>query len=546
MRALRQAGLPALLARLYAARGVASADQLTARLQDLLPFDGLLAVHDAARLLADAVTAGKKILIVADYDCDGATACAVGVRALRAFGARVEYLVPNRMIHGYGLTPEIVRLAHARSPDWIVTVDNGIASVEGVEEAHRLGIPVLVTDHHLPGGRLPRAACVVNPNQPGCGFPSKHLAGVGVMFYVMLALRAELRARGAGGEGPDLRTLLDLVALGTVADVVPLDANNRRLVGAGLARVRRGQAQAGVDALLRLAGRDPARAGAFDLGFCVGPRVNAAGRLGDMTLGIECLIEDDAARAGALAEDLDGLNRERQRVTAEMQAEAEAACAGVDGDGGHSLCLFDPGWHPGVVGLVAARLKERTGRPTLAFAPTDGGELRGSGRSVPGLHLRDALDRVAKREPGLILRFGGHAMAAGLSLHGENLERFRAAFEAVARELLSPADLAGVVETDGELPPAEMNLATAELLDAQVWGQGFPAPAFCNDFEVLEQRVVGGRHLKLVLAGEGGRFDAIFFGREAPLPARGRAVYALEANEFRGARSLQLRVTHWV
>ncbi|CAG1000631.1 partial Single-stranded-DNA-specific exonuclease RecJ, partial [Rhodocyclaceae bacterium] len=398
---LEQSGVHPLLARLYAARGVAGKDDLDTRLAALLPPDSLKGAEDAARLLADAIAAKKKLLIVADYDCDGATACAVGLRALRMMGATVDYLVPNRFETGYGLSPEVVRIAAEKKPDVIVTVDNGIASVEGVAEARRLGIATLITDHHLPGDELPDADVIVNPNQPGCRFPSKSLAGVGVMFYVMLALRAELRRRGAFGEGngPNLGALLDLVALGTVADVVPLDRNNRILVAQGLARIREGRMQPGLKALFRVAGREPARAATFDLGFAVGPRINAAGRLGDMSVGIECLATDDEGRANNIAQQLDAINRERREIEAGMREDADLLLEETDAENRASLVLFDPEWHQGVIGILAGRVKEKLHRPTFAFARGNDGEVKGSGRSIPGLHLRDALDLVAKHRP---------------------------------------------------------------------------------------------------------------------------------------------------
>ncbi len=415
---LQQSGLAPVWARLYAARGVTHPEQIAHRLPHLLPPAGLLHIERAAALLADAIRDGKRLLIVADYDADGATACAVGVRGLRLLGAQVDYIVPNRIEHGYGLSPDIVQLAAERDPDLLLTVDNGIAAVEGVAAANALGIPVLVTDHHLPGDALPDAACIVNPNQPGCAFASKNLAGVGVMFYVLLALRAELRQRGvfADQAEPDLRSLLDLVALGTVADVVKLDANNRTLVENGLARMRAGKASAGIDALFHAAGRDPARATVFDLGFMLGPRLNAAGRLDDMSLGIECLLADDPGIAKELAQQLDSLNRARREVEADMLEEALAILATFNPGDSHSLTAYQPGWHDGVIGILASRLKDKFHRPTVVFAASESGELKGSGRSIPGLHLRDALDLIDKRHPGLILKFGGHAMAAGLSL----------------------------------------------------------------------------------------------------------------------------------
>ncbi|KVW95690.1 single-stranded-DNA-specific exonuclease RecJ [Thiobacillus denitrificans] len=545
--ALEQAGLAPAWARLYAARGVTHPEQIAHRLPQLLPPAGLLHIERAAALLADAIAANKRLLIIADYDADGATACAVGVRGLRLLGARVDFIVPNRLEHGYGLTPDIVKLAAERQPDLIVTVDNGIAAVDGVAAANALGIPVLVTDHHLPGDALPDAACIVNPNQPGCGFASKNLAGVGVMFYVLLALRAELRQRGvyAAQAEPDLRVLLDLVALGTVADVVRLDANNRALIENGLARMRAGKASAGINALFRAAARDPARATVFDLGFMLGPRLNAAGRIDDMALGIECLLADDPATAQQLAQRLDTLNRTRRGVEADMLEEALAILASFSPTDNHSLTAYQPDWHIGVIGILASRLKDKFHRPTIVLARSDSGELKGSGRSIPGLHLRDALDLVDKRHPGLILKFGGHAMAAGLSLPAGHHDEFSQAFETVVRELIDPADLEGVIETDGELDAADHSYQFAIELDHAVWGQGFPAPLFTATFDVMAQRVVGEKHLKLKLARAGEVFEAMRFFHADPLPDRIRAVYALMPNEYNGQQTLQLKLQHW-
>jgi len=545
--ALEQAGLAPAWARLYAARGVTHPEQVAHRLPQLLPPAGLLHIERAAALLADAIAANKRLLIIADYDADGATACAVGVRGLTLLGARVDFIVPNRLEHGYGLTPDIVKLAAEREPDLLVTVDNGIAAVDGVAAANALGIPVLVTDHHLPGDALPDAACIVNPNQPGCGFASKNLAGVGVMFYVLLALRAELRQRGAyaAQAEPDLRALLDLVALGTIADVVRLDANNRTLIENGLARMRAGKAYAGVNALFRAAARDPTRATVFDLGFMLGPRLNAAGRIDDMALGVECLLADDPATAQQLAQRLDALNRARRDVESDMLEEALAILASFSPTDSHSLTAYQPGWHIGVIGILASRLKDKFHRPTIVLANSENGELKGSGRSIPGLHLRDALDLVDKRHPGLILKFGGHAMAAGLSLAAGRHEEFGLAFEAVVRELIDPADLQGVIETDGELAAADHSYALAQQLDHAVWGQGFPAPLFTATFDVVAQRVVGEKHLKLKLARAGAAFEAMHFFHPDPLPDRIRAVYALMPNEFNGQQSLQLKLQHW-
>jgi len=546
---LRASGLHPVLAKIYASRGISDAAQLDTSLARLLPFDQLLNCTAMAALLADAIAAKKRLLIVADYDADGATACAVGMLGLRSLGAEIEYLVPNRFEYGYGLTPEIVKLAAGRNPDFLITVDNGIASVEGVAEANRLGIQVLVTDHHLPGEHLPAAACIVNPNQRGCTFPSKHLAGVGVMFYVLVALRAELRRRDGFSvrKEPNLAELLDLVALGTVADVVRLDDNNRILVDQGLRRIRAGRARAGIKALFRVAGRDASRSSTYDLGFVAGPRLNAAGRLTDMSVGIECLLAQDAARAAQLAAQLDALNRERRDIEAGMQATALALIDKIDVADTCSLSLYDASWHQGVIGILAARLRERYHRPAIAFASGDGGEAKGSGRSIPGLHLRDALDLVTKRHPGLILRFGGHAAAAGLTLRREDIAAFGVAFEEIVRELVGPAGLERVIETDGSLPATQIDLALAEALESPVWGQGFHSPVFCDEYEIADQRVVGGRHLKLRLrTPDSARlFNGILFGRNDPLPLRIRAVYRVQVNEFNATRSVQLLVEHW-
>jgi len=555
---LIRAGVHPVLARVLAARRIRSADELDLDSSRLLAPSLLARCDEAAAFLADTIAAGRHILIVADYDADGATACALAIRALRAMGARVDYLVPNRFELGYGLSPELVDLAARSHPDLLVTVDNGIASVEGVERARSLGIATLITDHHLAAERLPRADVIVNPNQPGCAFPSKALAGVGVMFYVLLALRAELRRRGVlANGGPNLGALADLVALGTVADVVPLDANNRVLVAQGLKRLRAGKGQPGLNALLRLGGRAPAQASAFDLGFVMGPRLNAAGRLADMGLGIECLITDDEARAANIARQLDELNRERRRIEAGMLDEALAAIdslgarAADDAAAHAAFSFYDPGWHQGVVGILASRLRERLHRPVLCFAPSErsgdgpkAGLLRGSGRSIPGLHLRDCLDLVAKRAPELILHFGGHAQAAGLTIREADYERFVAQFERAAGELTPAEALAPVIETDGGLDPAYFSLEVAQMLEAQIWGQGFPAPLFCDTFAVETQRVVGERHLKLRLAKDGRRIEAMRFGSLDPLPSRARVAYRLKVNEFNGLKNVQLNVEH--
>lgn len=540
-------GIPPLLARLFAARGLVEPAETALALSHMLPPGSLSQAEQMAVHLADAIRDGKRILIVADYDSDGATACAVGVRALRLFGGRVDYIVPNRFEYGYGLTPEIVHLAAARSPDILVTVDNGIASHAGVAEANRLGMQVLVTDHHLPANTLPEAACIVNPNQPGCPFGSKNTAGVGVIFYVMLALRAELRKRNAFSRHaePNLGDLLDLVALGTVADVVRLDRNNRILVEQGLGRIRAGRACAGIQALLRVSGRQPTRVTSQDLGFALGPRLNAAGRLDDMSIGIECLLTDDPVRAMALASQLDAINRQRREIEADMKEEALARLDTVNVADNVTITLFDPDWHQGVIGIVASRIKERYNRPVIVFARDKNGEIKGSGRSIPGYHLRDGLDLLSKRHPALIQKFGGHAMAAGLAIREQDLPVFIEQFEAVSRELLTPALLTRVIETDGCLETGDMTLDNALLLERQVWGQGFPPPAFEGEFLVEHQRVVGEKHLKLRLGMEGRSYDSILFFHNEPLPAQIHAIYGLEANEFNGQMNLQLRLEHW-
>jgi len=547
--ALEAAGLPPVLARIYAARGITSATELDHTLRALPSFTGLRGIDDAAARLARAIATGERILIVADYDADGATACAVAVRGLRALGATVDFIVPNRFEFGYGLTPEIVALAAQREPALLVTVDNGIASVDGVSAAAARGIDVLVTDHHLPGPALPSPAIIVNPNQPGCGFTSKHLAGVGVMFYVLFATRARLRADGAFAQRPEpnLAVLLDLVALGTVADVVRLDQTNRVFVEQGLARIRGGKAHPGVAALFAVAGRDARRATAFDLGFVAGPRLNAAGRLADMTLGIRCLLADSTGEAMDLARQLDSLNRERREIEATMQEDALAdLAASIEAPEDQcTLCLFRPEWHQGVVGIVAARLKDKFHRPTIVFARAADGDLRGSGRSIAGFHLRDALDLVAKRHPAAIAKFGGHAFAAGLTLREADLEVFRAAFETVAREALSPSDLARTIDSDGELGHGELTFDLARTLRECVWGQGLPAPAFDDVFDVVGTRIVGGQHTKVSLDRRGERFEAILFRHSDPLPPRLRAVYRPEVNEWQGTFALELTIEHW-
>ncbi len=559
--ALEQAGVHPLLARLFAARGVRGQDELDDGLARLLPPDSLKGAAEAAVLLADAIAANRRLCIVADYDCDGATACAVAVRGLRLLGAQhVDYLVPDRVVDGYGLTAPITRRVKERGANVLITVDNGIASVDGVAEARALGLQVLVTDHHLPaapdaGSALPNADVIVNPNQPGCAFESKSMAGVGVMFYVLLALRAELRQRGTfvAATQPKLDALLPLVALGTVADVVKLDANNRRLVAQGLKRVRAGALQPGLAALFSAAGRQARVATTFDFGFALGPRINAAGRLSDMTLGIECLLTDDAARADELARTLDGINRERREIEGGMRDQAfviaESLLAPNGDQAGEpppALCVFDPGFHEGVVGIVASRLKDRLHRPTFVFAasgaPGKAHELKGSGRSIPGFHLRDALDLVAKRHPGVLLRFGGHAMAAGCTLDAEALPVFEAALSEVAREWLDAATLTRRLETDGPLAPEYRRTDLVDTLHREVWGQGFAAPTFSEEVEVVSQRLVGEKHLALKLKHQGQPVDGIWFGHIDPLPARVKLAFRLDADEWQGVRRVRFLV----
>lgn len=552
-------GVHPVLERIYRARAIDNPADLDHGLAGLLPFHSLAGVSEAASLLANALIEDLSILVVGDFDADGATGCAVAVRGLRMLGARnVDFLVPNRFEFGYGLTPEIVTVAAERKPDLIVTVDNGISSVAGVSKAGSLGIPVLVTDHHLPGEQIPPAAAIVNPNLPPCGFPSKALAGVGVMFYVLSAVRAELRDRGWFDQTraqPRLADLLDLVALGTVADVVPLDRNNRILVAQGLARIRAGRCQPGLLAMLEVAGRDHETITASDLAFALGPRLNAAGRLDDMSLGVACLLSDELSEARALAQRLDELNRQRREIESEMKAEAMASInevAGIDTNGPPcAICVYEPHWHPGVIGIVAGRVKDRFHRPSIAFAQDGDAHLRGSARSIPGLNIRDALAAVDARHPGLIVRFGGHAMAAGLTLVQEHLERFEIAFTAAVEEQVDPMALEGALLTDGELSGRDFGLALARAIrDGGPWGAGFPEPLFEGVFRVESQRVVGQAHLKLVVApeadGAGTSLDAIAFNAlEQTGPAdlgRVRLAYRLQVNHWRGRESAQLVV----
>jgi single-stranded-DNA-specific exonuclease len=550
--ALEQAGVHPLLAQLYAARGVSHPDELDNALVKLLPPGGLKGITEAAALLANAIATNERLCIVADYDCDGATACAVAVRGLRLLGAQyVKYLVPDRVVDGYGLTAPIAQRVFDQGADVLITVDNGIASMEGVAHAKALGLQVLVTDHHLPAAALPEANVIVNPNQPGCTFDSKAMAGVGVMFYVLLALRSELRARGVfdAATQPKLDALLPLVALGTVADVVRLDANNRRLVAQGLKRVRTLAMPAGLAALFVASGRQAATATTFDFGFALGPRINAAGRLSDMTLGIECLLTDDPARADELARTLDGINRERRVIEGDMRDQAMQVAESLFDEGDEpppAICVFDPDFHEGVVGIVASRIKDKLHRPTFVFAasqaPGKEHELKGSGRSIAGFHLRDALDLVAKRYPGVLLRFGGHAMAAGCTIAEEHLDTFEQALNEVAHEWLDAATLQRRLATDGPLLPAYRRVDLVDTLHEAVWGQGFAAPTFSEEVEVISQRLVGEKHLSLKLKHQGEPVDAIWFGHTEPLPTKVTMAFRLDADEWNGVRRVKFFV----
>ena len=559
--ALEQGGLHPLLARLFAARGITSTDELDDALARLIPPSQMLGAQNAARALADAMAANQAICIVADYDCDGATACAVGLRGLRLLGApmgfdQVNYLVPDRVTDGYGLTPSISKRVKAQGANVLVTVDNGIASVDGVRAARELGLQVIVTDHHLPAIQngavvLPQDCIIVNPNQPGCSFESKSIAGVGVMFYVLLALRAELRERGVfnAQTQPKIDALLPLVALGTVADVVKLDANNRRLVAQGLKRVRAGAMPPGMTALFNVAARKPDTATGFDFGFALGPRLNAAGRLADMTLGIECLSTDDALRADELARTLDGINRERKAIEGDMRDQALQMAEEMFDESEEpppALVVFDPDFHEGVVGIVASRLKDKLHRPTFVFAASGAegkeNELKGSGRSIAGFHLRDALDLVAKRHPGVLLRFGGHAMAAGCTIDEEHLETFEAALQQVAHEWLDAATLQRRMEADGALDTKYRRADLVDTLHKEVWGQGFAPPVFCEEVQVVSQRLVGEKHLALKLKHQGEPVDGIWFGHTEPLPARVKIAFRLDADEWQGQRRVRFLV----
>ncbi len=549
--------LPPILQKIYAARAVNSEDELQLGLASLFDYSTLKGVTEAVELLKTSLAQGERLLIVGDFDADGATSCALAMKALTAMGAKhVEYLVPNRFEFGYGLTPEIVAVAAQKQPDIIITVDNGISSLAGVAAAHQAGIRVIVTDHHLPGAQLPCADAIINPNQPDCLFPAKNTAGVGVIFYLMTALRSALRDSGwfqeRGLPAPNMGDYLDLVALGTVADVVSLDQNNRILVEQGIRRIRVGKASAGIMALLSVAGKDASRLTASDLAFAVGPRLNAAGRLEDMSLGIECLLTTDEQSAFTMAAQLDDLNKVRKEIELEMKEQALDALTHLDVKTDMpAICLFDPGWHQGVIGILASRIKERYHRPVIAFADAGDGEIKGSARSIPGFHIRDALDEVAGQHPALLHKFGGHAMAAGLSIQRVHLEAFTQAFCECARRLISAQDLEAVVQTDGTLSGEQQSLQTAQLLrSAGPWGQGFAEPLFDGEFEVLDSRVLGSQHLKLILAADAqsSPVEAIAFFVSRPLLeqrlSRVRIVYKLDINEYRGDRRLQLIVEY--
>ncbi len=553
-------GVPGLLWRIYRMRGVTCADDIRRELAGLIPPTQMQGLDDAVTCLIRALRAQQRVLVIGDFDADGATSCAVAMLGLRALGFQhVDYLVPNRFTFGYGLTPEIVEHARSRRPELLITVDNGVSSVAGVAAANALGWQVVITDHHLPGAQLPAATAMVNPNLPDNAFPSKALAGVGVFFYLLLGLRARLRAQDwftqQQIDEPNLAAYLDLVALGTVADVVPLDRNNRILVHQGLARIRAGQCRPGITALLRIAGRNPARTQAADLGFAAGPRLNAAGRLDDMSLGIECLLADDPSEAERLAGELDRLNRERRIIESEMQAQAEAIlddwAPTPDQALPWGLCLYRDDWHPGVIGILASRIKDRWHRPVIAFAANDDGTLRGSARSIPGLHIRDALDEVAASHPQLLSKFGGHAMAAGMTLDAADFPAFAQAFDTVVRRHLTAEDLQATLHSDGRVAAADLNLDTAHaILDGGPWGQGFDEPLFDDIFDVVNSRVVGERHWKLVLAPSDAPrhvIDAIAFyavDQLPTMPARIRAAYRLDANEWQGRINLQLRIDY--
>ena len=549
--ALQAAGANPLIAQLYAARNVADSSELNDSLKQLIPYTQLTNCTAAASRLADAIQAKQKILIIADYDADGATACSVAMKGLASMGARVDFFVPNRFEHGYGLTPELADIAHAKGADLIVTVDNGISSAEGVARAKALGLDVIVTDHHIAGSVIPDCI-IVNPNQRGCTFPSKSIAGVGVIFYVLIALRAELRARDYFSgclniAEPKLDELLDLVALGTVADVVALDHNNRILVSQGLKRIRAGKMSHGIRALFQTARCSAQKAQPFDFGYKIAPRINAAGRLDDMSIGIACLLSGSLNEAESMASELNELNQTRQEIEQEMLTDILAECPSALPREQTTLCMYRDSFHQGVVGIVASRLKEKFYRPVFVFAPDDDGNYRGSGRSIAGVHLRDVLDAISKRAPDIIIKFGGHAMAAGLTLRQGSLKTFGDLFEDIVRSQVNEDTLSQTFLTDGSLKASDITLANAQLINAQIWGQGFPPPSFADTFQVLRQQSMGAdkKHTKAWLAKEGQEFEAMFWRCEDTLPRDIRVVYRPTVNEWRGNTELQLYVDYW-
>ena len=549
--ALQAAGANPLIAQLYAARNVADSSELNDSLKQLIPYTQLTNCTAAASRLADAIQSQQKILIIVDYDADGATACSVAMKGLASMGARVDFFVPNRFEHGYGLTPELADIAHAKGADLIVTVDNGISSAEGVARAKALGLDVIVTDHHIAGSVIPDCI-IVNPNQRGCTFPSKSIAGVGVIFYVLIALRAELRARDYFSgclniAEPKLDELLDLVALGTVADVVPLDHNNRILVSQGLKRIRAGKMSHGIRALFQTARCSAQKAQPFDFGYKIAPRINAAGRLDDMSIGIACLLSGSLNEAESMASELNDLNQTRQEIEQEMLSDILADCPSALPREQTTLCVYRDSFHQGVVGIVASRLKEKFYRPVFVFAPDDEGNYRGSGRSISGVHLRDVLDAISKRAPDIIIKFGGHAMAAGLTLRQGSLKTFGELFEDIVRSQVNEDTLSQTYLTDGSLKASDITLANAQLINAQIWGQGFPLPSFADTFQVVRQQSMGAdkKHTKAWLAKEGQEFEAMFWRCEDTLPRDIRAVYRPTVNEWRGNTELQLYVDYW-
>lgn len=542
---LAKHGFHPVVARLFAARGISSPEEASPGIEMLHHFTKLKGAVDAAKILADAIEQNKLVVVAGDFDCDGCCGTTIFLRGMRMMGAgNINFIIPDRVKMGYGFSPGLVNLAKEKfNPDLMITVDCGISNVDGVKEANRLGIPVIITDHHLAGSPpLPGALCIVNPNQPGCPFPSKNLCGAGVMFYVMLALRAELESRGyfAGKKKPNLGSLLDIVALATIADVVKLDRNNRILVKRGLERIRAGFACEGLNSLMFIARKTPSRLTSGDLGFSIGPRLNAAGRIDDMSLGVKCLSTDDPELAMQFAVKLNEINEQRKEIGVDMQIDAEDMISAMQTDAAGGVCLFNPSFHQGIVGIVASRIKDRLNRPTIVFAKTDDGKLKGSGRSISGLHLRDTIDLIDKRYPGLIQSFGGHAAACGTTIMETDFDRFSKAFNDVCTELLSDFDLSAVIETDGELPIEHVSIETVESIEKEIWGQGFPQPEFCDEFKVDSQRIVGGKHTKMVLLKDGVAIDAIWFFMDRPVPEKIRAVYSPSINEYNGKKSVQI------